>query len=261
VFWELLGGLIFAPAWKLAIQWHHPSAKRQIMVRSSFGDMFGDRFDIWYPVLHRVMRVFKCLSLSFVALQCREGFTRSRCRPKRWRWLQQCLWHLAGERHSLAGRWGELRVFFFFFSFFFHSLICMCAVLFYDTREPADIIRHYDLHKNVHLCTCLIPCVLFSVWALWQLMYFLFAFLWSDTVMHTNTCIMAQARTHQPPPPLPPVCVGFLQTYLYGICILQTFIRLSGLGPRGAGVAWGSVSQTHTDGWARVVCVTLYWVS
>lgn len=59
----------------------------------------------------------------------------------------------------------------------------------------------------------------------------------------------------------PPVCVGFLQTYLYGICILQTFIWLSGLGPRGAGAAWGSVSQMHSDGWAGVVCATLYWVS
>ncbi len=42
---------------------------------------------------------------------------------------------------------------------------------------------------------------------------------------------------------------------------MHTFIWLSGLGPRGAGVAWGSVSQTHTDGWAKGACATLYWVS
>ena len=42
---------------------------------------------------------------------------------------------------------------------------------------------------------------------------------------------------------------------------MQTFIWLSGWGPRGAGVALGSVSQTHTDGWARGACATLYWVS
>lgn len=69
-------------------------------------------------------------------------------------------------------------------------------------------------------------------------------FLLSHTHKHTHT-----------------VCVGFLQTYLYGICILQTFIWLSGLGPRGASAAWGSVSQTHADGWARGACATLYWVS
>lgn len=42
---------------------------------------------------------------------------------------------------------------------------------------------------------------------------------------------------------------------------MQTFIWLSGLGPRGARIAWGSVSQTHTDGWARGTFATLYWVS
>ena len=91
----------------------------------------------------------------------------------------------------------------------------------------------------------------------------LFVFLSS---LHKCADKMAQARslshTHTHTHTLPPlVCVGFLQTYLYGICILQTFIWLSGLGPRGAGVAWGSVSQTHTDGWARGACATLYWVS
>lgn len=56
------------------------------------------------------------------------------------------------------------------------------------------------------------------------------------------------------------VCVGFLQTYLYGICILQTFILLSSLGPCGASIAWWSVFQAHIDGWAGCR-VALYWVS
>ncbi len=83
---------------------------------------------------------------------------------------------------------------------------------------------------------------------------------YSSVLTHKHADEMTQAHTHTHTL-RPPVCVGFLQTYLYGICILHTFIWLSGLGPRGAGVAWGSVSQTHTDGWAKGACATLYWVS
>lgn len=122
-------------------------------------------------------------------------------------------------------------------------------------------MRRNNLHKNLHLCTCSIPFVLFILYIRWQLMYFLFVFVPSYSVTHTNACMRAHTHMQWHFTPHHPVCVGFLQTYLYGICILQTFIWLSGLGPRGAGIAWGSVSQTLTDGWVRGVCATLYWVS
>lgn len=97
-------------------------------------------------------------------------------------------------------------------------------------------------------------CVIYFICSMTCSMCFIVLFVFPPT-------LHCRARTHTHFTPHPAVCVGFLQTYLYGICILQTFIWLSGLGPRGASVAWGSVSQTHTDGWARGACATLYWVS
>lgn len=107
------------------------------------------------------------------------------------------------------------------------------------------------------MCSLMVSSLFYMFCDKWHFFFFLFVFFFF--FYPRPFCTAQTLTTHAQTPPS--VCVGFLQTYLYGICILQTFIWLSGLGPRGASVAWGSVSQTHTDGWARGACATLYWVS
>lgn len=114
------------------------------------------------------------------------------------------------------------------------------------------------MHKNLHMCSLMVSSLFYMFCDKWHFFIFLFVFFFLFFYPRPF-CTAQTLTTHAQTPPS--VCVGFLQTYLYGICILQTFIWLSGLGPRGASVAWGSVSQTHTDGWARGACATLYWVS
>lgn len=133
------------------------------------------------------------VSSSFVVFQCGEGSARSRCRPKRRRSLQQRLRHVTGERHPLTGRWKPHCVCI--------ACICVCGRLLHiwiPSAEP-DIMRHYDLHKYLHICTCFISSVLFILYVLWQAECVSCALL-SSSRTYTQARWHKHTHTHTSPP-------------------------------------------------------------
>lgn len=123
--------------------------------------------------LYERVHLYRTTYVTYVSVsvfQHGEGSSWRRRQPKCRRRLQQRLRHVTGERHPLTGRWRRRTL--CKCACICCPCICVCTILhiWILSAEP-DIMRYYNLHKDLHICTCFISSVLFILYVVWQVVY------------------------------------------------------------------------------------------